>query len=115
MPSAGHRDRWLPGAPAAHPRGTLPDLPSLDGYALAEERRYAATDPHEALAAFRDARAETLAMIRGFTAAELGRRATFAEYGTATLAALVHYLSAHDRQHVACLHWLMGKMSADAA
>jgi hypothetical protein len=90
-----------------------PDLETLDGYTLAEQRRYADADPHEALAVFRTARAETLAMIRGFTAADLRSGATFAEYGPVTLHGLVHFLSAHDRQHVACLHWLLGKMSTD--
>ena len=90
-----------------------PDLESLDGYALVEQRRYADSDPFEALAAFKAARAGTLAMIRGFRAAELARPASFAEYGAVTLEALVHYLSAHDRQHVACVHWLMGKMAGE--
>lgn len=90
-----------------------PHLPSVDGYALVKERRYAETDPREALAAFRAARAETLAMIRGFSVAELARPAEFEGYGATNLAGLVHYLSAHDRQHVACLHWLMGKMAAE--
>jgi hypothetical protein len=92
---------------------TDPDLPSVDGYALAIERAYAGTDPQEALAAFRTARITTLAMIRGFSEAELARPARFAEYGRVNLAGLVHYLSAHDRQHVACLHWLMGRMSEE--
>ncbi|HEV2112136.1 MAG TPA: DinB family protein [Gammaproteobacteria bacterium] len=90
-----------------------PELESLDGYALVEQRRYADADPFGALAAFRAARAESLAMIRGFSAAELERPATFAEYGAVTLRGLVHFLSAHDRQHVACLHWLLGKMPAE--
>lgn len=90
-----------------------PQLPSLDGYALAKERRYAETDPHQALAAFRAARAETLALIRGFGATELTRPALFNDYGRTNLAGLVHYLSAHDRQHVACFHWLLGKMAAE--
>ncbi|HEV2321102.1 MAG TPA: DinB family protein [Gammaproteobacteria bacterium] len=91
-----------------------PVLPSLDGYAMARERGYAKTDPREALAAFAAARVETLAVIRGFASAELRRPADFAEYGRVTLGGLVHYLSAHDRQHLACLHWLLGKQ-ADAA
>lgn len=90
-----------------------PDLPSVDGYALVQERRYAATDPHVALAAFRTARAETLGLIRACSEEELVRPARFAEYGRTNLAGLVYYLSAHDRQHVACLHWLMGKMAAE--
>ncbi len=90
-----------------------PELPSLDGYALAEERRYAATDPHQALAAFRAARAGSLALIRGFSEAELTRPARFNTYGPTNLAGLVYYLSSHDRQHVACFHWLLGKMAAE--
>ena len=92
---------------------SIPDLAALDGYILAEQRDYASQDPSEALAAFKAARAETLAMIGGFSAADLTRGATFAEYGAVTLNGLVHFLSAHDRQHVACLHWLLGKMPAD--
>lgn len=92
-----------------------PDLPSVDGYALAEERRYGETDPHAALAAFRAARAESLALIRGFSEAELARPARFNEYGPTNLAGLVYYLSSHDRQHVACFHWLMGKAAFECA
>ena len=92
-----------------------PVLESVDGYALATERRYAETDPVAALAAFAAARRETLAMIRGFSVAELRRPADFAEYGRVTLAGLVHYLSAHDRQHLASIHWLIGRMTEAAA
>ena len=91
----------------------IPDLAALDGYVLAEQRGYARQDPSEALATFGAARAETLALIREFSAADLSRGATFAEYGAVTLHGLVHFLSAHDRQHVACLHWLLGKMSTE--
>ena len=90
-----------------------PELPSVDGYTLAEQRRYGETEPHAALAAFRAARAESLALIRGFSEAELARPARFNEYGPTNLAGLVYYLSSHDRQHVACFHWLMGKMAAE--
>lgn len=92
-----------------------PVLESMDGYVLARERRYAEADPAAALAAFAAARRETLAMIRGFSAAELKRPADFAEYGRVTLASLVYYLSSHDRQHLASIHWLIGRMSEAAA
>jgi hypothetical protein len=92
-----------------------PVLESVDGYVLARERQYAEADPAAALAAYAAARRETLAMIRGFSAAELARPADFAEYGRVTLAGLVHYLSAHDRQHLASIHWLIGRMSEAAA
>ena len=105
----GYRERFRRTRKEANPV-----LPSLDGYVMARERDYANTDPHEALAAFAAARVGTLAIIRGFAPAELARPADFAEYGQVTLSGLVHYLSAHDRQHLACLHWLLGK-HADAA
>lgn len=92
-----------------------PVLESLDGYALARERHYADTDPAAALAAYAAARRETLAMISGFSTAELRRPAGFAEYGRVTLAGLVHYLSAHDRQHLASIHWLLRRISENAA
>src|SRR5262249_46156232 len=86
-----------------------PSLVSIDSYALARERAYERTDPEEALAAFREARAATIATLRGLTDADLGRRGDFAEYGRLTLRALIHYLRSHDQQHLAGLHWLAGK------
>jgi len=90
-----------------------PELPSLDGYALVQERAYAGTDPRAACEAFRAARLETLGVIRGFSEVELARPARFNDYGPTNLAGLVHYLASHDRQHLACFHWLMGKMAAE--
>lgn len=89
-----------------------PDLVSIDGDALALERRYAAADDEDALGSFRDARRVTLATIRDLDEAQLARRGTFAEYGELTLRGLLHYLLSHDRQHLACIHWLIGKIDA---
>ena len=44
------------------------------------------------------------------TEAQLARTGTFAEYGALTLRGLLHYLRSHDQQHLACVHWLLGKM-----
>ena len=92
-----------------------PDLVSIDGSALAIERRYAEEDVADALAAFREARKVTIEMIRTLDEAQLVRSGTFAEYGALTLRGLLHYLRSHDQQHLACLHWLIGKMASTSA
>jgi hypothetical protein len=88
-----------------------PFLPSLDGY-LAKERRYANADATEALASFRAARIHTLALIDGCSDRELQRRGVFEGYGAVTLAGLIQYLCSHDQQHLACLHWLLGRIAS---
>jgi hypothetical protein len=93
---------------------THPDLVSIDGYALVVERHYDDADPHAALAAFREARVQTLTMLERVSAADLRRTATFAEYGSITLAGLLHFLASHDQQHLACMHWLLGKIASRA-
>jgi len=92
-----------------------PVLASLDGYALERERGYATADAQEALAAFRAARAKTMAMLAGLTPEALERTAEFEGYGALTLRSLVHYLCSHDQQHLAGLQWLMGKIDASRA
>jgi len=87
-----------------------PSLVSLDGYEMARERRYADASWTQAAEEFRAARATTVAMIRDLGTGELARTGTFAEYGAITLRGLVYYLRSHDQQHLACLHWLLGKM-----
>jgi hypothetical protein len=91
-------------------REDRPDLASIDSYELARERHYEADDAEAALAAFRKARRETVAMLTVTPAADWDRRATFAEYGEVTLLGLAHILRSHDLQHLACLHWLLSKM-----
>jgi hypothetical protein len=56
---------------------TRPLLVSLDGYALAEERRYRAADPAQVLAAFREGRSATIEKIRHVGNDELSRPAMF--------------------------------------
>ena len=91
-------------------REDRPDLVSIDSYELAHERRYEADDAGAAIAAFRKARGETIAMLGAARTSDWDRKATFAEYGEVTLRGLAHILRSHDLQHLACLHWLLAKM-----
>jgi hypothetical protein len=91
---------------------TRPDLAPIDGDDLAIRRNYAAANPAEVLAAFRQARAETLDLLDAVRPEEWNRNATFAEYGELTLQSLVHYLCSHDQQHLAGLQWLLGRIHA---
>jgi hypothetical protein len=89
-----------------------PTLASIDTEALARERAYAKSDSAVALAAFREARLRTLALIDGLAPAQFNRTAVFEGYGSLTLLSLVHYLCSHDQQHLAGLQWLLGKLAA---
>lgn len=91
---------------------TEPDLESLDSYELAERLNYEASDAEAALRDFRAAREATLAMLASLTEPQLAREGAFDEYGRLSLRGLVHLLASHDAQHLACLHWLLAKMSA---
>jgi len=92
-----------------------PSLVSLDGYAMAAEKRYAEEDLDRVLQEFRAARARTLDLLRGLSAAQLERPGDFAEYGRLSLLGLVHYLRSHDQQHLACVQWLAGKMASEGS
>jgi hypothetical protein len=89
-----------------------PFLPSLDGYELARQRRYAEADAGDALASFRAARARTVALIESADERALQRRGQFEGYGAVTLAGVIQFLCSHDQQHLACLHWLLGKIAS---
>ena len=89
-----------------------PELVSLDGYQLANRRGYGTSDPFRALAEFQSARRQTLALLAQVDAVQLRRRGRFAEYGPITLRALIHYLCSHDQQHLACMHWLLGRITS---
>lgn len=92
-------------------REDRPDLASIDSYELARERNYEADDAEAAMAAFRRARRETVAMLQTVRKDDWDRTATFAEYGEVTLVGLAHILRSHDLQHLACLHWLLAKVN----
>ncbi len=91
-----------------------PDLPDIDGAALARERAYANTDSGDAFAAFSTARAQTMAMIAAWTDDELERPALF-EKRPASLRGLVHQLCSHDQQHLAGMQWLLAQIAAQRA
>ena len=91
---------------------THPLLASIDTDALVHERNYATADAAATLAAFRAARAHTVALIAGITEAQFKRTAEFEGYGPLTVRSLVHYLCSHDQQHLAGLQWLLGKIDA---
>lgn len=88
-----------------------PNLITLDGEALARERRYAAANVAEVFAAFRLARAKTMELIAGLTPQQFARTAEF-EGRSLTIRSLVHYLCSHDQQHLAGLQWLLGRIEA---
>lgn len=91
---------------------TNPFLASIDSEALARARSYGTSSAADALASFRDARAQTVALLAGLSAAQLARTADFEGYGPTSLRGLVHYLCSHDQQHLAGLQWLLGKIDA---
>lgn len=93
-------------------RESTPFLGSIDSETLAVERAYARRDAAAALAAFREARADTVAMLSSLSAAQLAREAVFEGYGATTLRGLAHYLCSHDQQHLAGLQWLLGQIDA---
>jgi hypothetical protein len=92
-----------------------PTLVSLESYDLAKERAYADAAPADVLAAFREARATTVDMIRGLTADELSRPGVFEGYGPVTLKGVIHFLCSHDQQHLAGMQWLLGKIASESA
>lgn len=87
-----------------------PVLDDIPGEQLAIERRYAAADVDEVLRDFRRARETTLAMVAALSEDQLQRPAVF-EGERTTLEGLIHFLCSHDHQHLAGLHWLLGKMT----
>jgi hypothetical protein len=87
-------------------------LASIDTEALAKVRAYGKSDATAALAAFREARRQTVALIASLPPEQFDHTAEFEGYGPLSLRSLVHYLCSHDQQHLAGLQWLPGKMEA---
>ena len=86
--------RWRIAATASHP---------LDQERWAEDRQYRRQDPHLALAAFRRRRGDTVALLRGLSAAEWERVGIHPSRGRLTLGDWVTSLTGHDDNHVAQL------------
>ncbi|AKQ63793.1 Glucosamine 6-phosphate synthetase [Myxococcus hansupus] len=89
-----------------------PTLASLDTDALVREHAYGSRPADVALAEFREARAQTMALLGNLSPAQFRRTAVFEGYGPLSLQSLVHYLCSHDQQHLAGLQWLLGKIEA---
>jgi hypothetical protein len=75
----------------------------LDPDEWAEDRQYARSDPHAALAAFQRRRGEVLMLFRGFADAEWQRAGIHLGRGRLTLAQWAASLAAHDDNHLAQL------------
>jgi len=93
----------------------VPLLGSIDSEAVAHERDYGNADAARVFAEFRDARAQTLKLLRALDAAQLERTAVFEGYGHVSLRGLIHYLCSHDQQHLSGLQWLLGKIDGARA
>jgi hypothetical protein len=91
---------------------THPRLASMDTLALAAQRAYGNSDAAAVLAAFREARLHTVALIGSLAPEQFDRTAEFEGYGPVSFRSLVHYLCSHDQQHLAGLQWLLGKLAA---
>jgi len=87
----------------------FPILGSIDGYALCRERRYDEIPVETALANFEEARVSSIRILRQLQPGDLSRPAHFDGIGPVTLVGLVHMLASHDSQHIAGIHWLIGK------
>lgn len=93
-------------------REEAPRLASIDGLALVRQRDYDATPVDAALAAFTEARGNTVSLLETVSSADLRRTATFEGYGDMTLHGLIHLLVSHDQQHLAGVAWLLGKFES---
>ena len=89
-----------------------PTLAAIDTDAFVKQRSYSTSNGLEVLAAFRNARAQTVTLIKSLKPEQLTRAAAFDGYGSVSLQSLVHYLCSHDQQHLAGLQWLLGKLTA---
>jgi len=84
-----------------------PELPDFDGDRVAEERRYASLSLREGLRAFRAARAETLARLRGVAGDDWRRAGRQEGVGAVMLCDLPAMIAAHDASHRAEIEaWL---------
>ena len=73
-----------------------PFLPSIDGYALVETRRYDQTDIGTALDAFDRGRSRTMKLLDATAPVDLARSGTFEGYGPVTVQSVIHFLSTPD-------------------
>jgi hypothetical protein len=88
----------------------LPVLPDIAGEQLAIARQYAAANAEDVLREFRVARKATISLLSALSKDELLRTGVF-EGVPISIGGLIHMLCSHDSQHLAGLHWLLGKMT----
>jgi hypothetical protein len=76
-----------------------PELPDFDGTRIAEERRYRTLSLAEGLRAFREARAETLALLRSIEGEAWKRAGRQEGVGAVMLCDLPSMMAQHDAAH----------------
>jgi hypothetical protein len=76
-----------------------PELPDFDGAAIARERNYRAKSLADGLAAFREARAESLALIASIASDEWVRDGVQEGVGRVVLCDMPAMMSEHDAAH----------------
>lgn len=89
---------------------SLPDLPSVDGLAMAAERNYLAEDPDAALAGFKRVRASLVCTLGDMSAPQWERMGLRDGVRRVTLLDLVEEVHRHDREHVQEMHELAAEM-----
>lgn len=77
-----------------------PDLPEIDGDALAEQRDYQNLDLMGALTSFCCTRRQLARRLSGLVPAERCRAGRLAGHLEVTIEGLVHFMLAHDREHL---------------
>lgn len=90
-----------------------PKFGRVFGYELAEKRHYSEINPLQAIADFGTARKATVATLKALDDLQFQRKADLEQYGMITLGGLVHLLHDHDLRHLACIHWLLAKLTCD--
>lgn len=91
-------------------REDLPDLPSVNGQVLADERNYRAQDPMQALQAFRDGRQALVSVLEEATPDQRCRTGLRDGVRRVTLLEVVEDIHHHDQTHVQELHDLMAEL-----
>lgn len=76
-----------------------PHLPDFDGARVAEQRQYRNRSLADGIAAFRQARADNLAVLRTLPPAEWSRSGTQEGVGRVALCDLPHMMAEHDASH----------------
>lgn len=90
-----------------------PTLASVEGYELVKSRNYNAENLRTVIADFKIARENTISIIKKIEPHQWSRTGYFEEYGKVTVLGLIYFLISHDHEHLASLHWLLGKIEGN--